>query len=240
MPTTALLLTLLTSAPPIEGYAIQLFKKGSAEYAAGNFAAALDDYTQAYEAAPVAGFLFNIGQCHRALQHWELASAFFRRYLTEKPGAKNAAEVRALIAEADAKPAVTTPPHFPPEPKAREPALQPVPSGAVALSTSSEPPERSAGAAPWGLVGAGAAVVVAGAILGGLALSIAGSNHPSTDTTNGLTRNSLTLPQANNANTFATVSLPLLVVGVGTAAAGLIWKLTSHSRAADVGGPRGN
>src|ERR1700722_11885914 len=102
MPILALLLVLAAPDPSAaKQLAKDLFQKGTAAYALGDFAVALDDYTQAYAADPIPGFLFNIAQCHRALHDWELASDFYHRFIVAKPDAKNAEEVWRLIAEVD-------------------------------------------------------------------------------------------------------------------------------------------
>ena len=47
------------------------FDKGETHYRLGRFEAARKEYTQAYEATPLPGFLFNIGQCHRQLGEYD-------------------------------------------------------------------------------------------------------------------------------------------------------------------------
>ncbi len=77
----------------------QAFEQAELHYKLGRFAQALTEYSRAYELAPLPGFLFNIGQCHRQLGHHERAVFFFRGYLREKPGAKNQRVVKELIAQ---------------------------------------------------------------------------------------------------------------------------------------------
>ncbi|MBN2493021.1 MAG: tetratricopeptide repeat protein [Deltaproteobacteria bacterium] len=77
----------------------ELFLQGETLYKLGRFAQALEAYSQAYKAAPLPGFLFNIGQCHRQLGDFEQAIFFFRGYLREKPKASNRQVVEALIVE---------------------------------------------------------------------------------------------------------------------------------------------
>ena len=57
----------------------ELFKQGESHYGLSHFADALVSYEKAYEAKPLPGFLFNIGQCHRQLGHWETAARTYRR-----------------------------------------------------------------------------------------------------------------------------------------------------------------
>jgi tetratricopeptide (TPR) repeat protein len=75
------------------------FKLAEQHYKLGRFKDALAEYSKAYELAPLAGFLFNIGQCHRLLGNHERAVFFYEGYLREKPGAKNRKAVLKLIKE---------------------------------------------------------------------------------------------------------------------------------------------
>jgi tetratricopeptide (TPR) repeat protein len=81
----------------------QHFEKGQTHYKLGQFEEALSEYSQAYKLAPLAGFLFNIGQCHRRLEDYEQAIFFLKGYLREKPKAKNRALVENLIKDAEKK-----------------------------------------------------------------------------------------------------------------------------------------
>jgi tetratricopeptide (TPR) repeat protein len=81
----------------------QHFEKGQTHYKLGQFEEALSEYSQAYKLAPLAGFLFNIGQCHRRLEDHEQAIFFLKGYLREKPKAKNRALVEKLIKDAEKK-----------------------------------------------------------------------------------------------------------------------------------------
>jgi len=75
------------------------FKLAEQHYKLGRFKDALAEYSKAYELAPLAGFLFNIGQCHRLLGNHERAVFFYEGYLREKPNAKNRKAVMKLIGE---------------------------------------------------------------------------------------------------------------------------------------------
>jgi tetratricopeptide (TPR) repeat protein len=79
----------------------RLFVLAERAYAEERWETALEHYTSAYEAAPLPGFLFNIGQCHRKLEHWDIAADFFRRYLEAVPNAPNRADAEELLAEAE-------------------------------------------------------------------------------------------------------------------------------------------
>lgn len=75
------------------------FAKGDKLFALGRFEEALGHYEKAYEAKPLAGFLFNIAQCHRNLGHIDEAIFSYRKYLTEQPDAENREQVEQQITE---------------------------------------------------------------------------------------------------------------------------------------------
>ncbi len=87
------------AADPALEEAKQLFAEGETAYKMGAFEEALLAFSNAYEKKPVAGFLFNLGQCHRQLGNHERAVFFFQGYLRDKPDARNRAMVEGLIAE---------------------------------------------------------------------------------------------------------------------------------------------
>jgi tetratricopeptide (TPR) repeat protein len=78
------------------------FERGQKLFDVGRFADALVAYQEAYAAFPAPEFLFNIGQCHRNLGHYEEAIFSFQKYLQLKPDAANRPAVEALIAELEA------------------------------------------------------------------------------------------------------------------------------------------
>ncbi len=79
------------------------FNAGQIHYKLGRFDKALKEYSAAYEIMPLAGFLFNLGQCHRNLKHYERAIFFYEGYLRDKPKARNRAVVEELLAECRGK-----------------------------------------------------------------------------------------------------------------------------------------
>jgi tetratricopeptide (TPR) repeat protein len=79
------------------------WERGEKLFALGRFAEALAAYEQAFEAKPLPGFLFNIGQCHRNLGDHDAAIFSFRKYLRLAPEADNRAAVLALIDELEAR-----------------------------------------------------------------------------------------------------------------------------------------
>ncbi|MFH2008681.1 MAG: tetratricopeptide repeat protein [bacterium] len=81
----------------------KIFEQGQIHFKLGRFDKAKDAYTQAYQILPLAGFLFNIGQCHRNLGNCERAIHFYKGYIRENPGAPNNSVVLFLIKRCEEK-----------------------------------------------------------------------------------------------------------------------------------------
>lgn len=79
------------------------FERGEKLYALAKFHDALDEYQQAFDAKPIAAFLFNIGQCYRNLEDYDGAIFSYRKYLKLAPDAPSRDKVEQLIAELDAR-----------------------------------------------------------------------------------------------------------------------------------------
>ena len=73
------------------------YAKGDKLFALGKFDQALVEFEAAYEAKPLPKLLFNIGQAHRNLDHYDQAICAFRKYLREVPDADNREAVEKLI-----------------------------------------------------------------------------------------------------------------------------------------------
>jgi tetratricopeptide (TPR) repeat protein len=79
------------------------FDRGEKLYTLGKFDEALDEFQKAYDAKPIAAFLFNIGQCHRGLGDYESAIFSYKKYLELAPDAPNRDKVEKLISELEDK-----------------------------------------------------------------------------------------------------------------------------------------
>jgi tetratricopeptide (TPR) repeat protein len=79
------------------------FAKGEKLFALGQFSEALEQYQLAFDAKPIPGFLFNIGQCYRNLGDLDQSIFSFRKYLTLDPNAPNKDSVQHLIDELEEK-----------------------------------------------------------------------------------------------------------------------------------------
>ena len=167
------------AADPALEEAKTLTGKASIEYDVGHFDQALDLYTRAYERYPKPALLFDIGQCHRLLGHYERALFFFHGYLRGQPDAPNRALVEKFIEDAqqklDSQRAADAPATTP-----GSPLPTPAPEGALAPAPISGAPEATESAGqhsdrPWpvlfvaGLATAGVgAVLLGGGVYAGL------------------------------------------------------------------------
>jgi len=144
VPALLALVGLTLAAPDTAVRAEALIHKALAEYDAGQFEAALQDATAAYEASPRPALLYDLGQIHRALDHWARAEFFYKRYLAEAPEAPNRGLVQRLITDVEAKQQA--------EARAREPAppatviveaaAPAAPAPAAAVSAPPSPPSH--------------------------------------------------------------------------------------------------
>ena len=77
------------------------FEAAQESYKDKDFAEALVQYQEVYEAIKSPVLHFNIAQCHRGLGQWAEASARFRRYLREADNPDNAEGVELAIRQLD-------------------------------------------------------------------------------------------------------------------------------------------
>lgn len=73
------------------------FERGEKLFALGKFDEALEEYQTAFDAKPLPGFLYNIGQCYRNLGDYDQAIFSFEKYLKLEPEASNKEAVERLI-----------------------------------------------------------------------------------------------------------------------------------------------
>src|SRR5688572_9261531 len=73
------------------------FERGEKLFALGKFDDALEEYQTAFDAKPLPGFLYNIGQCYRNLGDFDQAIFSFKKYLKLEPEAENRDSVERLI-----------------------------------------------------------------------------------------------------------------------------------------------
>jgi tetratricopeptide (TPR) repeat protein len=136
----ASLLALLLLASPKES-AVAAFKAGQASYAAGDYAAALKEFQDAYFLLPSDELLYDIGLCHRHLKEWALARTCFRHYLLNPAGPHHAQAV-GYFAEASAE--LGLPPDLPPAAPSQPPPAAPAPAPPAILVLPPAPPPPAA------------------------------------------------------------------------------------------------
>jgi tetratricopeptide (TPR) repeat protein len=222
----ALVVALALASPSAADEARALAQRSIVEYDAGDFEKALQDAQQAYELNPIAGILFNLGQCHRALHHWDKAEFFYRGFLRKKPDARNRTEVIALIAEMQAKAKEQPAAALSPSPILVEASPTPTPTStstptAAPAAAVTEAPGRPVPVGAWVTGGVGVAAIAVGAVFAVLA-----SNLSANDTkppTSGVWVHSISSGDFATENTDAILANSLIYGGAAVLAGGVIW-----------------
>jgi tetratricopeptide (TPR) repeat protein len=218
------------AAPPNhqDDMARGLFDAGRAAYEAGSYRQALGLFQQAYEASQRPQLLYNIGQTADRLRMDRTAITTFRRYLELMPTAENRQEVEnriraleELTAEDDEAPV--------------EPTVAPTPSAPPVQAQRITVPKghEESSAAPWLLVGTGAAIAVTGVVLfmvGTGQVNQVGENP----------RWSEVKGNAESGPRYQNVGLAAIALGTVGAAIGLVWLATGSEADTSVAvGPQG-
>jgi tetratricopeptide (TPR) repeat protein len=117
------------ATPEETSKARQHFQRGRVHFDLKEYPQALEEWKDAYRYVQDPILLFNIGQCHYKLEHWDEALSFYRNYLRRAPEAKTGAP-----------PVSTGPPSTSPRPveppSGGPPAAAPPPS----VSSPDKPP----------------------------------------------------------------------------------------------------
>ncbi len=140
--------------------AADLAHRSELEYDLGHAEEALRDLERAYLLDPRPGLLFNLGQAHRMLKHWEQAATSYRSYLRRRPDAANREEVLQLIEEMMEQAAAAPEPRAPtsaqrtaPTPAAPRPApapaVRPAPATAAPAAATSPAPAADSAGSSW-------------------------------------------------------------------------------------------
>ncbi len=144
-----LLLQLVAMPPPAPSTAeaARLVHDSINDFELGAFEKALHEAEEAYRLAPLPQILFNIGQCHKALKHWEKAAYYYQRYLAKVPSAPNRAAVEDFITEvtyrlkAEQLPVAPPPPApAPPSAEISPPPAPPAPAAPIPVLVVSSAP----------------------------------------------------------------------------------------------------
>jgi tetratricopeptide (TPR) repeat protein len=131
------------------------FEKGSEHYRAGHYDLALEEFEASRRAKKLPAFDYNIGRCLDRLERYADAVAAYRRYVDAAPFDTDAPDVKARIAELEARLA----------------------EGRPSTSSGAETP-RPKPRWLWGLIGGAAAVVVVAIVIG----VVVGTRGPGIDT----------------------------------------------------------
>lgn len=210
----------------------QLYDDGVTNYNLGHFEDALTAFDQAYRIRHDAVFLFNIGQCQRALRRYEDAERSYRAYLRESPdlSQETREQIQKLIAEMqkaiDDERAKLPPPGTQP-PKENQTATPSTTSpadtgvrttGSSATTIVARPSHRSwvKDPVPWIALSVGVAAVAAGGVMLGLAA------HEGDLASNASDSNSFAVHHSSDL-TDQKAGWPLLAVGaVGIVVGGIV------------------
>ncbi|MHB8416854.1 MAG: hypothetical protein ACYDCL_02175 [Myxococcales bacterium] len=237
---SVLLAVALSASPRVSSAAMQKARafavRSIREYNLGKFDEALKDAEEAYELSGLPALLFNLGQCHRAMRHWEKAAFFYRGFLRDNPRASNRAEVVRLLAAMEAKAAAQ--PSAPSSAPAPAPAPAPIlveaqpPRTVVAESPATPAVPEAAVSAPaarrhrirpaaWWLGGAGLVGGIGGTALYAVASSSLSSDHR-TPLGNGAYQHSISASAYGTAATEGEVGEALWAVGGALLVSGVI------------------
>jgi tetratricopeptide (TPR) repeat protein len=162
-----------------------LYEKGLSHYNLGEFDLAIEAFRKAYAISQAPGLLFNIAQSFRLKKDYEQATYFYTTYLRLKPDAPNRADVEARLKEMEEaieeqKKQATKPPigTVNPEGTTTTTTTTTTGSGATTTTTTDPVPQAETGVKAQSLItagyataGAGAALVITGAIFGSMAKS---------------------------------------------------------------------
>jgi tetratricopeptide (TPR) repeat protein len=80
------------------------YRRGEQLFLGGDYVGALEAFRSAYRAAPHPVVLKSLAACHHRLRQYRVAAELYERYLRERPGAPDRAEVEAELARLRATP----------------------------------------------------------------------------------------------------------------------------------------
>lgn len=205
-----------------------LFEEGRTAFAADHFEDAARAFRRAYLLSPRFALLYNMGQAELRAGHDSRALEAFEAFLRQAPTTHpHHAEVteRVNVLRSMGVSAATT------EASSPAVAVEPVvASPAVVASASSPPHDEGPGAAPWIVLGSGAAVLIAGGVLMGVGASHASSVTGATDGAHWADLRGA----ADDANVLWGVGIGLGVAGLAAMAVGLGWALSGSSSSTTV------
>ncbi|KIG14706.1 Tetratricopeptide repeat domain protein [Enhygromyxa salina] len=148
----------------------QLSDQAIEKFQAKDFDGAVALFEQAYEVDPQPNFLFNIGRVHEEAGNLEKAVEFYARFVKQPGVDLNSREtaldrlkvLRAILQETTEKP-----PEEEPDPEVKP--VEPPPPQTDAADDDAKRKRKTLRAAGFALTGVGAAAMIGGAVVGGLA-----------------------------------------------------------------------
>lgn len=200
--------TLSVSASAQDDDAQRFYMRGAAAYGNGDFDEAAALFERAYELSGDAPLLYNLGLAREQAGDTARAIAAYERFLEAVPDAPERTEVERSLATLRRHLALELERAAPIEP------VTPAPPVAEA--------RRSPEAAPWIVAGIGAAGLLAGAVVGGLAQS-------DYDAARGEPEHRRAGELERSANDLGAVANVLFVAGGVVAAAGVVWGIVDVS-----------
>lgn len=193
------------------------FELGTRAYERGEFTSAADAFAEAYRLSGRPALLYNMYVAHRDAQLREEAAEDLRRYLREAGEIPNRARLEVILAQLEAELAGQPPP---PAPRAARAETRPSPSGG-----GGDP------AGPIVVTAIGAAVLVASAVTGGLAIA---RNGELSDACPGdVCADASARSIQSDVETLSITTDILWPVGAVAAAVGLIWLIVELGASSD-------
>jgi tetratricopeptide (TPR) repeat protein len=192
--------------------AITLFK-------AGDYKTSIEKFKKAYSVVEDANILFNIARCYHMLGDKDNAKEYYNRFIYyPEVSAESKARAKKYLQELKEKDSGGTTPTDESQPEPTDESGSGATDSDQLTSPETEESEdasKQSHLLEWSLIGSGAAVAVAGGIVGGIALV----NHNDFESTNNLQRKK---DLEDKGKVLSLVSDISLGVGIATAAAGVI------------------
>lgn len=218
------------------------YDRGLSHYNLGEFDAAITEFKDAYAISSAPGLLFNIAQSYRLKKDYEQATYFYTTYLRLKPDAPNREDVEARLKEMDELLKQQK------EMDAKKPTGVISPEGGTTggnpttttttgtTGIEKEKPQPEGGVPPKSLItagyataGAGAALLITGAVFGSMARSNQNDlNKLSTDMGTWSADAQSKYDAGKRDNTIAIVSF--IVGGAAVVTGGTLWFLGTQKK----------
>jgi len=144
------------------------YQNGAIYFDRANYKMALEEFEKAYRLEPAPELLYNMARSHEGLGQLEQAGSRYEAFLAARPKSDLAETINARIKNLRDRLETKKPTPTPTPTPTPEPEPQPIREEALSSSTS------KMALAGWSTLGAGAAALVVGGILGGLAMQRSG------------------------------------------------------------------